>query len=127
MQNNFSKIFDDWEKTHKIINKDEKINDNDYFKFTKKEKDEVLSVDLHYLTRKEALEKLKIFIISNQSSFLKKVIIIHGAGNHSKERSVLKESVIEWLKVNNNLIKYFRPGQIGEGRFGVTVAYINPK
>ncbi len=77
-----------------------------------------MTIDLHYLKKNEALDKLKNFINNNRSSFLTKIIIIHGAGNHSKERCVLKDAVINWLKENPAIIKTFRPGRIGEGSFG---------
>jgi DNA-nicking Smr family endonuclease len=128
MEKDFARIFEEWEKSNKIINKDENIyENNDYNAFQSRKKNKELTIDLHYLKKNEALDKLKNFINNNRSSFLTKIIIIHGAGNHSKERCVLKDAVINWLKENPAIIKTFRPGRIGEGSFGVTVAYINPK
>ena len=48
----------------------------------------------------------------------------HGVGRHSKNNRILKEITIEWLKNNQDIIRYYRPGIIGEGSSGVTIAVI---
>ncbi len=131
MHDDFEKIFNEWQKTHEVMDKDKianyTINDRTGNIPHKKNKKEALTLDLHRLNRSDALIKLKTFVMENQSSNQKKIIIIHGAGNHSKEKCVLKEAVKIWLKENTGLIKYFRPGKTDEGGFGATVAYIKSK
>lgn len=128
MNNNFSDIFKEWEKSNLIINKDyDEINN---FKKNKQtiNSSEILSIDLHGLDRYEAIDKLNSFIINNQNKSSRiKIKIIHGIGRHSKDKRILKEEVIKWLKEKKKLIYSFRPGQIGEGSSGVTIAIINQK
>lgn len=131
MNNNFSDIFKEWEKINLITDKDQQKNKN----ILKSEKlksviksYEIISIDLHGFNRYEAINKLKKFIIINQKkSSRTKVKIIHGVGRHSGDKRILKEAVIKWLKENKNLIYSYRPGLIGEGSSGVTVAIINQK
>ena len=57
----------------------EKLNDINYLKTLAPE----ATIDLHQLTREEAWDKLKIFVDSCYIRKLKKILIIHGKGNHS--------------------------------------------
>ena len=45
-------------------------------------------IDLHGLTREEAWIRLGAFISECSSRRLKKVLIVHGKGNHSEEEPV---------------------------------------
>jgi len=121
----FAEIFTEWEKSNKIVDKDKSFFPQQNLK-TKKEKD--LSIDLHGFTKKEALERLRIFILQNRSGMKTKINIIHGVGRHSEDgKRVLKEAVKEWLSQNKELIGYFKPADVKEGGGGATIAYINPK
>jgi len=131
MNNNFSDIFKEWEKANLITDKDQLKNKN-ILKPKKlnsvKKSYEIISIDLHGFNRYEAINKLKKFIIINQKkSSRTKVKIIHGVGRHSCDKRILKEVVIKWLKENKKLIYSYRPGLIGEGSSGVTIAIINQK
>jgi DNA-nicking Smr family endonuclease len=55
-------------------------------------------LDLHGLTRDEALRRLDRFIKESVRRELKKVLIIHGKGNHSREGAVLRNTVQEYLR-----------------------------
>ncbi|MGN0728082.1 Smr/MutS family protein [Treponema sp.] len=57
----------------------EKLNNINYLKSIPPE----ATLDLHQLTREEAWDKLKIFVDSCCIKKLRKILIIHGKGNHS--------------------------------------------
>ena len=66
-------------KEEKEAARQEKLNDINYLKTLAPE----ATIDLHQLTREEAWDKLKIFVDSCYIRKLKKILIIHGKGNHS--------------------------------------------
>jgi len=125
MSENFGDIFKEWESKNKIVDKDSQSAKLKNI-VPKNEKND-LSIDLHGLTKNEALTKLCDFVRRNQSGQVTKIIVIHGVGRHSEGKRVLKEAVKEWLSINDNLIRNFRPAGIGEGSGGATVAFIKPK
>lgn len=55
-------------------------------------------IDLHGATVSGALTLLDGFLKEAESMGLKKVLIIHGKGNHSGSRSVLREAVKRYLQ-----------------------------
>lgn len=55
-------------------------------------------IDLHGMTRLEAENALNVFFDSCKARGLKKVLIIHGKGNHSKEDAVLLPFVKAYLE-----------------------------
>lgn len=126
MLKKFSDIFAEWESDNPIVDKDQQLG-NKRSKYKIKKVNTTLSIDLHGLTKDEALVKLKCFIRDNRSNQVVKLKIIHGIGIHSKGKRVLKDAVKEWLKENTHIIRNFRPGRIGEGSGGVTIAYIKAK
>jgi DNA-nicking Smr family endonuclease len=125
MGEDFGKIFEEWEKNNKIQDKDYHFLNEKSSKKSNVEKDQ--SIDLHGLTKSEALSELKKFIDKNRTGHLTKIVIIHGVGRHSDGKRVLKEAVKEWLSENRHLIRNFRPAGIGEGSGGATIAFIQPK
>ncbi|MGP1438181.1 MAG: Smr/MutS family protein [Treponema sp.] len=60
------------------------------------------TIDLHGLSAKEALDKLKIFFENAIKHKYKKLSIIHGKGKHSKTSSVLYGVVKKFLEENKN-------------------------
>lgn len=56
------------------------------------------TVDLHGLTSKEALEKVQHFLKGCRKENLRKVLIIHGKGNHSENGPVLKNKIHQFLE-----------------------------
>jgi len=56
------------------------------------------SIDLHGLTREEALTRLSAFFADARRHQLEKVRIVHGKGNHSEGEAVLKRAVREFIE-----------------------------
>jgi len=55
-------------------------------------------IDLHGLTLEQSLSRLDRFLSEALSRKLRKVLIVHGKGHHSKGRSVLPKAVLEYLQ-----------------------------
>jgi DNA-nicking Smr family endonuclease len=100
----------DWEnflsKKEKLPNKDIKIDKKITFK-TK-------SIDLHGYTLEEANKSIESFIIKSYQENINKLIVITGKGIHSqnekdpyvsKDLSILKYSVPDFIKNNRELMK----------------------
>lgn len=81
-------------------------------------------LDLHGLTQKEALEEVRGFILRSYATQKRKILIIHGKGQHSKEGvSVLKPLVTQYLRQ----CKYVRisgPAKMKDGGSGATWAIL---
>ena len=100
----------DW---HKFINSNEKLPNKD-FKYQKKENPKVRSIDLHGYTLDEANKTIEDFINKAFSENINKLIIVTGKGLHSeneknpymsKDLSILKYSVPEYIKNDQGLMK----------------------
>ena len=100
----------DWEnflsKKEKLPNKDIKIDKKLSFK--------TRSIDLHGYTLEEANKTIENFIIKSFQENINKLIVVTGKGIHSqnekdpyvsKDLSILKYSVPEFISNNNNLMK----------------------
>ena len=100
----------DWEnflsKKEKLPNKDIKIDKRINFK--------TRSIDLHGYTLEEANKYIESFIIKSYQEKINKLIVVTGKGIHSqneknpyisKDLSILKYSVPEFISNNNNLMK----------------------
>ena len=100
----------DWEiflsKKEKLPNKDIKQNKKTPFK-TK-------SIDLHGYTLEEANRSIEDFITQSHQEKINKLIVVTGKGMHSqneknpyisKDLSILKYSVPEFISSNKNLMK----------------------
>ena len=100
----------DWEdflsKNEKLPNKDIKIDKTITFK--------TRSIDLHGYTLKEANKLIENFIIKSYQEKINKLIVVTGKGIHSqnekdpyvsKDLSILKYSVPEFISNNKNLMK----------------------
>jgi DNA-nicking Smr family endonuclease len=55
-------------------------------------------LDLHGLTRDEARLSLEVFFQTGKQRGLKKLLIIHGKGNHSNGKEVLGRTVREFIE-----------------------------
>ena len=111
MTNNISeKDKKDWEnfllKKEKLPNKDIKIDKKITF--------EIRSIDLHGYTLDEANKFIENFIIKSYQEKINKLIVVTGKGIHSqnekdpylsKDLSILKHSVPEFIKNNRELMK----------------------
>ena len=100
----------DW---HNFISSKEKILDKD-FKHQKKNLSKVRSIDLHGYTLNEANMVIEGFILKAFNEGVSKLIVVTGKGIHSdiekdpyvsKDLSILKYSVPEFINNNQNLIR----------------------
>ena len=100
----------DWEnfllKKEKLPNKDIKIDKKITFKTS--------SIDLHGYTLDEANRSIENFIIKSHQEDINKLVVVTGKGIHSqnekdpyvsKDLSILKYSVPEFISNNKNLMK----------------------
>ena len=100
----------DWEnflsKNEKLPNKDNKIEKKVTFR--------TRSVDLHGYTLEEANKLIESFILKSYQEKINKLIVVTGKGIHSqneknpyvsKDLSILKYSVPEFISNNKNLMK----------------------
>ena len=100
----------DWEnflsKNEKLPNKDLKIDKKLTFK--------TRSIDLHGYSLEEANKSIENFIITSYQEKINKLIVVTGKGIHSqnekdpyvsKDLSILKYSVPEFITNNQNLMK----------------------
>lgn len=84
-------------------------------------------IDLHGLTREEALLALPRFLTSASRKGQKAVLIITGKGNHSAEEPVLNQAVASWLRdAGRNLVVEYAPAPRGMGGSGAYVAFLRP-
>ena len=79
-------------------------------------------IDLHGLTATEAQTQLHNFFIKAHKKGLKKVLIIHGKGIHSKEEPVLKKEVMYFIEHSPIAGKHGIPGAAEGGSGAVWVA-----
>ncbi len=100
----------DW---NKFINSNEKLKDKD-FKYQEKKNFKTRSIDLHGYTLNEANIAVEDFIKKAYLESINKLIVVTGKGIHSenekdpyvsKNLSILKYSVPEFISNNENLMK----------------------
>ena len=113
----------------KLKNKD--INYNNRVNLQKN-----LSIDLHGYTLSEANEKIKKVIINSYNSGVKKILVVTGKGLHSqnekdpyvsKDLSILKYSVPEFISKNKNLMKVIndiRDAKVEDGGSGAFYIFL---
>lgn len=84
-------------------------------------------LDLHGLTREEALEALPVFLHSAQRKGQKAVLVITGKGNHSSEVPVLHQAVASWLRdTGRAVVVEFAPAPREMGGSGAYVVFLRP-
>jgi DNA-nicking Smr family endonuclease len=82
-------------------------------------------LDLHGLTREEALAALPGFLRSAQNKGQKAVLIITGKGNHSPEEPVLHQAVASWLReAGRTTVLEFAPAPREMGGSGAFVVFL---
>ena len=133
MTNNISeKDKKDWEnfllKKEKLPNKDIKID--------KKINFQIRSIDLHGYTLDEANKFIENFIIKSYQEKINKLIVVTGKGIHSqnkkdpylsKDLSILKYSVPEFIKNNEELMRKvtdIKDADIKDGGSGAFYIYL---
>ncbi len=100
----------DWEN---FLSKDEKLPNKD-IKLENKNSFKTRSIDLHGYTLEEANKYIEDFIIKSYQKKINKLIVVTGKGIHSqnekdpyvsKDLSILKYSVPNFISKNKNLMK----------------------
>lgn len=82
-------------------------------------------LDLHGLTRDEALAALPRFLLSAQKKGQKAVLVITGKGNHSLEEPVLHQAVASWLRdAGRGTVLEFAPAPRDMGGNGAYVVFL---
>jgi DNA-nicking Smr family endonuclease len=82
-------------------------------------------LDLHGLTRDEALESLEAFIASARKHDVKAVLVITGKGNNSPGEPVLLGAVTSWLRDRGKgLVAEFAPAPREMGGGGAIVVFL---
>ena len=101
----------DWKN---FISNKEKLFDKEILNKKKQRIFQIKSIDLHGYTLKQANETIEKFINQSYLENIKKLIVVTGKGLHSenesdpyvsKDLSILKYSVPEFIKNNPNLMK----------------------
>ena len=122
----------DWEnflsKKEKLPNKDIKIDKKITFK--------TRSIDLHGYSLEEANKSIENFIVTSYQEKINKLIVVTGKGIHSqnekdpyvsKNLSILKYSVPEFISNNKNLMKIIyemKDAKIEDGGGGAFYIYL---
>ena len=136
MNNNISdKDKKDWEN---FLSNDEKLTDKD-LKIKNKKSLKIKSIDLHGYTLEQANVAVENFIIRSYEEQIGKLIIVTGKGIHSqnekdpyisKDLSILKYSVPEFISKNINLmniINDIQDASIEDGGSGAFYIFLKRK
>ena len=84
-------------------------------------------LDLHGLTREEALLALPRFLLSARQKGQKAALIITGKGHHSPEEPVLQQAVASWLRdAGRDLVVEYAPAPREMGGGGAFVVFLRP-
>ncbi len=83
-------------------------------------------IDLHGLTQDEAVIRLQDFVSECCRRGLKKILIIHGKGNHSEDGPVLAATVRHFIERDYRLGESGHPDKTGGGK-GATWVLIREK
>jgi DNA-nicking Smr family endonuclease len=125
----------DWEK---FITSEEKVTDKDS-KSNLKTSQKSKYIDLHGYSLEEANKKIEKFIIESYVKKIKKIIVVTGKGLHSqneknpyvsKDLSILKYSIPEFIKSNQALVKLINKieeASIVDGGSGAFYIYLKKK
>ena len=127
---------DDWEN---FLNKKEKIPNKDFLYKKKIRYEKIKKIDLHGYTIDEANKAIEQFIQKSFDENITKVIVITGKGLRSKnvenpylskDLSILKYSVPEYIENNKNLTKFIikiTDAKIEDGGSGAFYIYLKNK
>ena len=125
----------DWEE---FITSEEKVIDKDS-KSNLKTRQKSKYIDLHGYTLEEANKKIEKLIIESYLKKIKKIIVVTGKGLHSqneknpyvsKDLSILKYSIPEFIKTNPDLAKLINKieeASIEDGGSGAFYIYLKKK
>ena len=131
-----SKISDkdkkDWEN---FLSSNEKLPNKD-FKLEKKKSLKTKHIDLHGFTLEQANKTIEKFVNDSYQNGVSKIIVVTGKGLHSnverdpyvsKEQSILKHSVPEFIKNDQELMKKIidiKDAEISDGGAGAFYIYL---
>ena len=126
----------DWEN---FISNKEKIPNKDFFSKKNIRQEKIRKIDLHGYTLEEANEAVKYFIQKCFNESVTQIIVITGKGLRSKnasnpyvskDLSILKYSVPEFIESNKNLMKMIieiTDAKIEDGGSGAFYIYVKNK
>ncbi len=126
----------DWEN---FLSNKEKIINKDFVSQTKIRKEKIKKIDLHGYSLEEANKSVEEFIKKCFDNNVTKIIVITGKGLRSKnilnpylskDLSILKYSVPEFIKSNNflmNMIIEIKDAEIKDGGSGAFYIYLKNK
>lgn len=87
-----------------------------------------LELDLHGLTRDEALTSLARFVAGAYNRGQKAILVITGKGNHSADEPVLQGAVTSWLRESGKkMVAEFSPAPRKLGGSGAFVVFLKEK
>lgn len=87
-----------------------------------------LELDLHGLTRDEALTSLARFVAGAYNRGQKAILVITGKGNHSTDEPVLQGAVASWLRESGKkMVAEFSPAPRKLGGSGAFVVFLKEK
>ena len=125
----------DWEI---FLSSNEKLPNKD-FKFSKKKFLKTKNIDLHGFTLEQANKTIKKFINDSYQNGVSKITVVTGKGLHSnvekntyvsKELSILKYSVPEYIENNLDLMKKIieiKDAEIEDGGSGAFYIFLKKK
>tara|TARA_B100000085_G_C18525429_1_gene505585 strand:- start:1145 stop:1558 length:414 start_codon:yes stop_codon:yes gene_type:complete len=125
----------DWED---FLSSNKKLSNKDKDKASKKNIS-IKSIDLHGYSLDEANKIVKNFIVESYNKQISKLIVVTGKGLHSnnesnpyvsKDLSILKYSVPEYIKKDEDLMKMIieiREANIEDGGAGSFYVYLKKK
>ena len=125
----------DWEI---FLSSNEKLPNKD-FKFSKKKFLKTKNIDLHGFTLEQANKTIKKFIKDSYQNGVSKITVVTGKGLHSnvekntyvsKELSILKYSVPEYIENNLDLMKKIieiKDAEIEDGGSGAFYIFLKKK
>ena len=125
----------DWEE---FLSKNERLPNKD-LNFSKKKTLKIKHIDLHGFTLAQANKAIEKFIYDSYQNNVSKIIVVTGKGLHSnvekdpyisKDFSILKYSVPEYIKSNKELMKKIieiKAAKIEDGGEGAFYIYLRKK
>ncbi len=125
----------DWKD---FLSNDEKLPNKD-FKLDKKKVSKIKHIDLHGFTLDQANETIERFINDCYQNGVSKIIVVTGKGLHSnvekdpyvsKDLSILKYSVPEYIENNSELMKKIieiKNAEIEDGGSGAFYIFLRKK
>lgn len=102
--NSINQIQEAWLRKYGVFDKDAEFEQNSEPKnYIKPEKLKIeAEIDLHGMTSDEAETALEAFFADSVARNYKKVLIIHGKGNHSANEPILKKLVQSFIERNKH-------------------------